>query len=81
MLFKYLQFINHRVDVEVTGKRVNHGVGLRIEIPINCFFLWICQSYNMDQKSLKKLDNELQVKVKKCVKQKHPFLFYFPNQS
>ena len=31
--------------------------------------------------NLEKLDNELQVKVKKCVKQKHACVFYFPNQS
>ena len=44
-------------------------------------FLWRCKSYNMDEKSLEKLDNELHVKVKKCVKQKHPCIFYFSNQS
>ena len=43
------------------------------------FFLWRCKSYNMDENSLEKLDNELQ--VKKCVKQKYPCVFYFPNQS
>ena len=41
----------------------------------------LCKSYNMDEKSLKKIDNELHVKKKKCVKQKHPCVFYFPNQS
>ena len=35
----------------------------------------------MDGNSLEKLDNELHVKVKKCVKQKDPCVFYFPNQS
>ena len=36
MLSKFLQFTNVRVDV--TEKRVNHGVGLGLEIPINYFF-------------------------------------------
>ena len=31
--------------------------------------------------NLEKLDNELDVKIKKCVKQKHARVFYFPNQS
>ena len=31
--------------------------------------------------NLEKLDNELHVKVKKCVKQKHPCIFHFSNQS
>ena len=35
----------------------------------------------MDKNSLENLDNELHVKVKKCVKQKHPCVFCFPNQS
>ena len=81
VLSKFPQFTNHHVGLEVTGKRVNYGVGLGLEISINCFFLWRCKSHNMDEKSLEKLDNEPHVKVKKCVKQKHPCIFYFPNQS
>ena len=30
--------------------------------------------------NLEKLDNELHVKVKKCVKQKHACVFHFPNR-
>ena len=45
------------------------------------FFLWRCKSCKMDQNSLENLDNELHVKVNKYVKQKHPCVFYFPNQS
>ena len=46
---KFLQFTNHHIRVEVTGKRVNHGVGLGFEIPVN-YFLWKCTSYNMGEK-------------------------------
>ena len=35
----------------------------------------------MYENSLEKLHNELHVKAKKCVKQKHLRVFYFPNQS
>ena len=38
---KSLQFTNHHIHVEVTGKWVNHGVGLRLEIPVNSFFMEI----------------------------------------
>ena len=33
----------------------------------------------LDENNLGKLDNELHVKVKKCLKQKHPCVIYFPN--
>ena len=42
---KFLQLTNHHSRVEVTGKRVNRGVGLGFEI-----FLWRCKSYNMGEK-------------------------------
>ena len=38
MLSKSPQFTDHHVGVELTGKRVNHGVGLGVDIHINCFF-------------------------------------------
>ena len=80
VLSKLIQFTNHHVRVKVTGKRVNCGFGLGLEIQVN-YFLWRDKSYNMAESSLEKLDNELHVKVKKCVKQKNPCVFYFPNQS
>ena len=63
---KFLQPTNHYIRVEVTGKRVNHGVRLGLEVSVN-YFLWRC---NMGEKldTLEKLDNELQMKVKKCAK-------------
>ena len=44
-------------------------------------FLWRLKSYNMDENRLEKFDNELHVKLKKCVKQKHLRVFYFFNRS
>ena len=80
VLSKLIQFTNHHVRVKVTGKRINGGFGLGLEIQVN-YFLLRDKSYNMAENSLEKLDNELHVKVKKCVKQKNPCAFYFPNQS
>ena len=51
---KFLQPANHHIRVEVTGKRVNRGVGLGLEISAN-YFLWKCKSYNMGEKYLVKV--------------------------
>ena len=64
---KFLQFTNHHIRVEVTGKRGNRGVELVLEIPVNYFFVENI-GYNMGERCVKKLDNEPHVKVKKCVK-------------
>ena len=37
MASKFLQFTNHHIRVEVTGKRVNRGLGLGLEIPTKYF--------------------------------------------
>ena len=42
------------------------------------FFYEDAKSYHMDENNLGKLDNELHVKVKKCLKQKHHVLSIFP---
>ena len=54
MASKFLQVTNHHIRVEVTGKRVNCGVGLGLEITAN-YFLWRCKSYNMGEKQLGKI--------------------------
>ena len=36
-LSKLIQFTNHRVFVEVTGKRVNRGFGFGLEIQVNYY--------------------------------------------
>ena len=54
--FKFLQPANHHNHnrLEVTGKRVNRGAGLRLEISVN-YFSWRCKSYNMGEKYLGKV--------------------------
>ena len=51
----------------MTGKRVNRGARLGLEIPVNYFFSGDARLITWVKKSLEKL-NELHVKVKKCVK-------------
>ena len=80
MVSKFLQFTNYHDQIEATGKRVNRGVGLRLERPMNFFFYGDAIVITWTKNSLEKLDNELHVKVKTCVKQKHACV-YFPNQS
>ena len=54
---KFLQFTNHHICVEVTGKRVNRGVGLGLEIPVN-FFYGDARVITWVKNSLEKLDNK-----------------------
>ena len=62
----------------MTGKRVNRGVGLGLEIPVN-FFYGDARIITWVKNSLE--NNELHVKVKRCVKYQNACVFYFPNQS
>ena len=68
MASKFLQFTNNHIRVEVTGKTVNHGVGLGLKIAVNYFLYGDARFIKWVKNSLEKLDNELHVKVKKCVK-------------
>ena len=68
MAFKFLQFTNHPVPLEVTGKRVNRGVGLGLEIPVNYFFYGDVRIITWVKNSLEKFYNELHIKFKKSVK-------------
>ena len=65
---KFLQFTNHHIRVKVTWKTVNRGVGLGLEIPVNYFLYGDTKIMTWVKNNLQKLDNELHVKVKECVK-------------
>ena len=39
MASKFLQITNYHICVEVTGKRVNHGVEVGLEISLAYFFM------------------------------------------
>ena len=64
---KFLQFTNHHIRVELIGKSVYRCVGMGLEMSVNYFFMEM-QELTSVKNSLEKLDNELHVKVKKCVK-------------
>ena len=68
MASKFLQFTNHGIRVTVTEKRANCGVGMKLKIPVIYFFNGDARVKIWVKNSLEKLDNELHVKVKKCVK-------------
>ena len=65
---KFLQLTNHHIRVEVTGKRVNRGVWIGTRNTCKLFFYGDASVITWVNNSLEKLDNELHVKVKKCVK-------------
>ena len=45
---EFSQFTNHYIRVEVTGMRVNRGVELGLEIPVNYFF-WRYKNHDMGE--------------------------------
>ena len=43
---KFLKFSNHHIGVVVTGKRINRGIGLGLEIPVDYYFMKIIELSN-----------------------------------
>ena len=68
LAFKFLQFQNHSIRVAVTGKRVNRGAGLDLEIPVDYFFYGGSRVIAWLKNSIEKLDRCVNEKVGKCVK-------------
>ena len=52
----------------VTGKRVNRGIGLELEIPLDYFFHGNSRVIEWFKKFIKKLGKCTDVKVEKCMK-------------
>ena len=67
MASKFLHFANHHIRVGVTGKKVSGGVGLGPKIPVKYFFYRNARVITWTKNILENLDNELHIKVKKCV--------------
>ena len=61
-------FTSHHSCVVVTGKRVNRGIGLEIEIPLDYFFHGNSRVIEWFKKFIEKLDKCTNVKVEKCMK-------------
>ena len=56
LAFKFLVFQNHSIRVAVTGKRVNSGAGLGLEIPVDYFFYGDSRIIAWLKNSIEKLD-------------------------
>ena len=68
LAFKFLQFQNHSIHVAGTGKRVNRGTGLGLEIPADYFFYGDSRVTAWLKNSFENLDRCIDGKVGKCVK-------------
>ena len=68
LAFKFLQFQNHSIRVAVTGKRVNIGAGLGLEIPVDYYFYGDSRFIAWLKNSIEKLDRSVDEKAGKCVK-------------
>ena len=77
---KFLQFTNHDIRVEVTGKRVNHGVALGPKNTCNLFFYEDSWVITWVKNSLEKVNNEFYIKSKE-MHQIKTCAFFFPDQS
>ena len=67
LALKFLQFRNHSIRVAVTGKRVNRGAGLGLEIPADYFFYGDSRVIAWLKNSIEKLDRCIVEKVGKCI--------------
>ena len=65
---KVLKLQNHYSCVFVTGKRVNRGLVLGLEIPVDYFFHGASRVTEWFKKSMKLLDKCTNVKVEICMK-------------
>ena len=68
LAFKFLQFQNRSIRVAVTGKRVNRGAVLGLEIPVDYFFYGDGRVIVWVKNSIEKLDPCIDEKVGKCAK-------------
>ena len=60
-------FLNHYIRVVVSGKRVNKGTGLGLEIPVDYFYHGDIEVIERFKKSIEKLDKCADVKVEKVL--------------
>ena len=76
---KSLQFTNHHICCDWKESLLWCWIGSRNTCKL--FFYGDARVITWVKNSLEKLDKEFHVKVKKCVKQKHAYVSFFPNQS
>ena len=68
LAFKFLQFRHHSICVAVTGKRLNRGAGLGLDISVDYFFYGDSRVIAWLKNSIEKLNRCINEKVGKCVK-------------
>ena len=68
---EFRQFLNHRIHVVVTGKRVNQGAGFDLEIAADYIFQGDSRVTTWLKKASEKLNVSLNIKIEKRVNLKH----------
>ena len=64
----FLTLPNCTIKCTVTGKRVNHGAGFGLEIPVNFKFLGPVKAIQWAENTLKKVIQNIDQRVKHCKK-------------
>ena len=65
---KFLFLPNHTIKVLVTGKRINHGAGYGLEIPVEYVFNGNEKALQWAKKNLDKIDANVNKKVGRCLR-------------
>ena len=68
-IFKcFLTVPNYTIKCTVIGKRVNHGAGYGLEIPVNFKFLGPAKAIQWAENAVKKIIQNIDQRVKHCKK-------------
>ena len=59
---------NYTIGCKVTGKHVNRGAGYSLEIPVQYKFIGAEKAVKLAEKNIKKVFENINKKVNKCVK-------------
>ena len=65
---RFLTLLNSTIKCIVIGKRVNHGAGYRLEIPVNFKFLGPAKAIQWAENAVKKVIQNIDQLVKHCKK-------------
>ena len=64
----FLRLLNCTIKCTVIGKRLNHGAGYGLEIPVNFKFLGPAKAIQWAENSAKKVIQNIDQRVKQCKK-------------
>ena len=74
---KFLNILNHHIRVVVTGKRVNRGIGLGLEMALDYFFDGDSRVIECFKKTIELFNKCTDVKVENFFKITHFFCYCF----